>query len=116
MDNDIWRGLEEVQLAMAAHVDNVHDVILLIADYLAPLLEAYAVENASWTDRTGNARQGLQGFVEDVSRTIVDIYISHRVDYGVYLETLHAGRYAILWPTIQANLPVVNRMLRQAIG
>lgn len=113
---DMWRGVDQVLANMLTYEGRVRAVALAIADYLAPAMEAYAKDNASWTDRTGNARQGLQGFVEDVSETIIDVYISHGVDYGKWLELAHAGRYAILWPTIQAHMPVVTRMLEDALG
>lgn len=109
----MWRGVETIQANMLDYATRVRLAVLSVADFLAPMMEQYAKENAPWTDRTGNARQGLQGFVEEVSQTIVDIYISHGVDYGVFLETRWAGRWGILWPTIQAHLPIVSSMLEQ---
>lgn len=109
----MWRGVETVQANMLTYATRVRLAVLAIADYLAPVLESYAKEHAPWTDRTGNARQGLQGFVEEVSQTIVDIYITHRMSYGIYLEVAHAGRFSVIWPTIQAHLPVVSEMLQQ---
>lgn len=110
---DMWRGVETIQANMLDYATRVRLAALQIAYYLAPMMEEYAKDNAPWTDRTGNARQGLQGFVEDVSETIVDIYISHGMDYGKWLELAHAGRYAILWPTIQAHMPVITGMLEE---
>lgn len=110
---DMWRGVDQVLANMLTYEGRVRAVVLAIADYLAPAMEAYAKDNAPWRDRTGNARQGLEGFVIEISQTIVDVYIAHRVTYGVFLETRWASRWGILWPTIQAHMPVITRMLEE---
>lgn len=55
-------------------------------------------EYAPWTDRTGNARNGLHAGVE-IGDTEYHLYLSHGVDYGVFLELAHGGNYAIVRPT-----------------
>lgn len=67
----------------------------------AKKMESYAKQHRQWTDRTGHARQRLQGWVEkSINKTM--IYIGHGVDYGVYLEQAHEKRYEILNPTVNA--------------
>lgn len=66
----------------------------------AKKFENYAKKNRRWTDRTGHARQRLTGSV-DVKVHKVTIYISHGVDYGVYLELAHNMKYAILEETVE---------------
>lgn len=109
----MWRGVETIQANMLDYATRVRLAVISVAEFLAPMMEAYAKDNAPWTDRTGNARQGLRGFVEEVSQTIVDIYISHGMDYGIYLEVSFAGRYAILWPTIQEHMSTITEMLEE---
>lgn len=65
-------------------------------------LEAKAKAKAPWTDRTGNARNTIQGGFQWSGENGV-IYISGNVDYFQYLELYHQKRWAILWPTITAN-------------
>lgn len=65
-------------------------------------LEAEAKKNAPWTDRTGNARNSIQGGFQWNGET-GQIYISGNVDYFEYLELYHEKKWAILWPTIEAN-------------
>lgn len=68
----------------------------------APKVQDYARAHAKWTDRTGNARQGLfaqysgEGGVHQI-----DLY--HTVSYGIWLEVRWAGKYAVIVPTIEAE-------------
>lgn len=64
--------------------------------------ERLSKEKAGWQDRTGNARQGLKGHSFWNSSTEMKVALSHRVDYGVYLELANDGKYAILEPTINS--------------
>ncbi len=66
-------------------------------------LEGYAKIHAPWTDRTGHARQGLHGGVEQEGDRLV-LYLSHGVEYGIWLELAHGGNYAIVGPTVEAHL------------
>ncbi|MBL8162459.1 MAG: hypothetical protein JNJ61_10775 [Anaerolineae bacterium] len=81
--------------------------------YFQPIIETYAKQNAPWTDRTANARQSLHADVEVIAGQAVILYLSHGVSYGIYLEVAFAGRYAIIWPTIEAHLPQVAKMLQE---
>jgi len=59
--------------------------------------------NARWEDRTGNARNSLEGvteFTADVLRLIAKG--GGPPDYVKYLELANAGKYAIVWPTLFA--------------
>jgi len=71
-------------------------------------MEGYAKHNAPWTDRTGNARQGLHGGV-DVRGDQQVLYLSHGVEYGIWLEIAHGGNYAIVRPTADAHLPRIRQ-------
>lgn len=68
--------------------------------YYAQVAEREARLNAPWTDRTGNARNGLVGIpiTEDDMYAIV---LAHSVDYGIWLEVRWGGRYATILPTLR---------------
>lgn len=95
--------------------------VIAIAEFIATKMQNEARQNAKWQDRTGNARSGIFAVVErnDLSlgaaEMIVSIYLSHghTVDYGKWLELANGGKYAIIVPTIEANLPTIRRMLRE---
>jgi hypothetical protein len=62
-------------------------------------VQAYARENAPWTDRTGAARAGLTA--QGQQRLFqYRIFLYHTVDYGIWLEVARNGKYAIIVPTI----------------
>lgn len=58
--------------------------------------------SAPWTDRTGNARQGLFAKAFGDGRTNTHgIICYHTMPYGVWLEVKNSGEYAVIVPTIQ---------------
>lgn len=111
-----WEGLDQIGLGLQAFAEQCREATLQIVEYFAPILETFAKENAPWEDQTGNARQSLQGIPERLSQDAVALYLAHGMNYGVYLETRWAGKYAILWPTIEAHLGDITEMLRQVFG
>lgn len=68
----------------------------------APKVQSYMKRNASWNDRTGAARNGLQAeFIGDRHIERQAIRLFHGVTYGIYLETRFAGKYAIIVPALR---------------
>ena len=111
-----WSGVDEMCRRMDAYADQVLSAIEQVATYFEQALEGYAKQNAPWTDRTSNARQGLHSFSQALGRETVALYLAHGMDYGIYLETRFQGRYAIIWPTIEAHLDEIGRMLRRVFA
>ena len=87
---------------------------VLVAADLAEELASIMKADAPWTDRTGNARQGLSGDAERVGTSIV-LTLFHVMDYGIWLEVAHAGNYAVIMPTIQANAARVIEEITYAV-
>jgi hypothetical protein len=112
-----WVKPPEAELipAIGAYGDRVRVAIRAVADYMAQKVQGEMRQNAPWEDRTGNARSGLFSVVEEASRDLTTVWLSHghTVYYGVYLELAHGKKYAVIMPTIQANLPVIESMLRR---
>lgn len=75
-------------------------VLGLYGDTVAKNMESYSKENAPWLDRSGSARQRLNGDSQSTGNKI-RCNISHGVDYGVYLELCNEGKYSILEETIE---------------
>lgn len=99
-----------------AYTSALHRGVRAIALARAPEIENWLKDNASWTDRTGNARQTLHTEVEDVVNRMVRIILSHGVDYGIYLELSNAGRYAIVNPGLDHWAPILWRDVREMMG
>lgn len=79
-------------------------------------LEDYMKLNRPWTDRTGNARDGLRANVNYYGGDYVSIVLSHGVYYGVYLEYAMEKRFAIINPTLLSQGPNVIRAFDGAMA
>jgi len=126
-------------LAKQVHIygKRVLAAVHAVAVYVGQKMQNEGRSNAPWQDRTGNARSGLffavDGFglgtvVGQVRPAALEtntdaatisgdkdtllIAFGHTVYYGKYLELDHGGRYAIVMSTMQRNLPVLERMLK----
>jgi hypothetical protein len=71
---------------------------------VAPEAEAWMKSNAKWTDRTGNARNGL-GAKSVVNKNQVAIVLYHSVPYGIWLEVRWDGKYAVINPAVEHFAP-----------
>jgi len=96
--------------------DEVDGMVHAVMSYQSTAAVGYMKTNARWTDRTGNARNGLSTEVEWVPRERHAIRLFHRVTYGIFLETRWAGKYAIILPTIQKYGPDTMRLLSKLFG
>lgn len=92
----------------------------LAFDFMKPRAESYARTNAPWTDRTGNARNGLFATHEKVPMVVHRLITYHTMPYGLWLEVRWSGRYAIIGPTMFHTAPelavvtaeTINRAIR----
>lgn len=75
---------------------------------------AYAQENATWADRTGTARQGIEASVEEDKKK-PSLYLYHTASYGLWLEIRWSGRFAIIMPTIEAKGPDLMKEIEKVI-
>lgn len=107
----VFEGPEGGVFAMRALRDNViPGGIIDGGTQLADDMEAHAQEHAPWTDRTGDARAGLEGTVE-VDGDQVIVALQHTVPYGIWLENLRNGRYAVILPTLEVFSPIAARII-----
>ncbi|KEH91681.1 hypothetical protein Z962_p0058 (plasmid) [Clostridium botulinum C/D str. BKT12695] len=107
MDNTL-RNLREFTPRLKA-------ALALDAQNIATEMEEWTKTNASWTDRTSNARQFLKATVSWKNSNELIVTLSHHVDYGVYLELCNEGRYAILEQAIQQFAPQFQEGWRRII-
>src|SRR5689334_21625761 len=110
MSASINWGRNDIPRGMMTYEDKVRFAMKQVGLYWAAVLEAYAKENAPWTDQTGAARQSLHAWVEDLAKDTVTLFLSHGVKYGLYLEARFSGAYSVIWPTIEAHLDAIAKM------
>lgn len=113
----------EPQTAIPAMIDHfegsLHQWLIALALTYAPQVEAWMKHNASWTDRTGNARQSLQTQVyesPDRSQVVLELRYGNSIFYHVFLELNNAGRYAIITPTVDYWTPLIMNDIRGALS
>ena len=76
------------------------DVALKVFQDAASRVETEARTNARWEDRTGDARAGLTAQADAAGGDVV-LTLFHTVEYGLWLEVIQNGRFAIIMPTLE---------------
>jgi hypothetical protein len=108
-----WGGtLDKMGSAVRTYGEKVEDATEEVAKMLAQDIEKQMKARAPWKDQTGQARRKLEANVNRAARDVVELFIRHGVDYGVYLELSNNQRYAIIQPTMQRMYPVISRSLQ----
>lgn len=79
---------------------------------------SYMRSNAPWTNRTGNARAGLQSNARVTGSGRVTLSAYHTVPYGGFLETgtSKMSAYPILRPALEAHYPEVRKIMDDIAG
>lgn len=89
--------------------------LLMLMQTAASKMEAWAKQNAPWTDRTGQARQRLTGQAYWENANIVVAAIAHQVDYGIWLELAHQRKYAILEKTLEEHKGEIEEAVKKLL-
>jgi hypothetical protein len=81
-------------------------------------MEAWAKENAPWTDRTKRARDGLRGWVDPTGGPIGTIILEHDpdLDYTIWLELAYQGKWAILTPARDYWGPRIRNTMQKLVN
>lgn len=79
--------------------NKVEKAVRMYAETAAKKLGGHAKKTAPWTDRTGAARNRLEGTTQPMP-TAIRILLAHGVDYGLWLELAMEKKYAVIQPTI----------------
>jgi hypothetical protein len=87
-----------------------------LVDYFGDVAEAHMKTTAPWTDRTGNARNGLGAIGEHLGIGHYALTLFHRMPYGIWLEVKYSGRDAVILPSIRVIGPQLMRALNGLWG
>lgn len=111
-----WHGLEEIAANFNEVGQEMEQARKETVEKLAQRMLAYATFNAPWTDRSLQARINLnvETIHDDNAHTSV-VILRHGVDYGIYLETMQGGRFAIIIPTVQKFAGEVGAIMIESI-
>ncbi len=99
---------------IASFPDKLDRGLTAVTEYHATRAEAHMRANAPWTDRTTNARNGLNATAVHAPLHHV-IVCHHTVPYGIWLEVANNGKYRIIIPTIlsegRATMATIDGLL-----
>jgi len=107
--------MDEIETGMRNYERRALDIPYQICLYFKPRVERDAKLNAEWTDRTGNARQGLRGEAVSISDGAAALLLIHGMWYGIHLEFVAQGRYGIINPTMESVYAPILDMMRNSV-
>ncbi len=92
------------------------EIIALVRSLLDPA-QSWMRANHRWQNRTGNAEAGLYTDIETVAHETVIMLFSHgpSIDYAVFLEYAHSGRFAILGDAVDQWAPEFYRGVQDIV-
>lgn len=93
---------QQLQISGPEMTQSVQDILLDEAEFV----RNYAQESAPWADRTGSARDGLDVDVYEENGSVY-LALFHTVDYGLWLEVIQSGKFAVIMPTLEALAPLI---------
>lgn len=94
-----WQGLDAMSEGIFDYGKRIEVAKEKAFEQLAKDMVAWAQEHAVWDDRTTDARTHLHAeVITDGPRTT--IWFGHGVPYGIWLEIMQGGRFAIILPTV----------------
>lgn len=103
---------ESLKPAIDALIQRINRNVLRVVEVTGIEAAGQMKRERPWRDISGNARKGLRCETELKDR-VVTLYFIHSVEYGEHLELGHAGRYAVLVPTLHKTVPRLQRRLRK---
>lgn len=80
-------------------------------EYQAMRSRNFMRSNASWTDRTANARNGLDAVPSRQGVNGYVITLTHGVPYGIWLEVRWSGKYGIIPEAVRTGGQELMTML-----
>lgn len=105
MARGVFFNLDSLTPNLKKYMPAVDAGVDLAFDSMVPIAEGYMRTNAPWTDRTGNARNGLRARHDAKPTVSHELILYHTMPYGIWLEVRWSGRYAIIALTLQAMGP-----------
>lgn len=108
-------GARDVNRNLMEWAERQKAALFALAQSYAAKMEAEAKQDGPWTDRTGQARQGIHGGAYERDDALI-VYVAHTAHHGVYLELAMQQRFAVLEPTVKRNTPAFFEEARQVVG
>lgn len=88
----------------------------LVFDQWEPRMETAMRSGARWTDRTGNARNGLMAQHDREPMVLHSLTLYGAMPYSIWLEVRWSGKYAIIGPTMLEKTPQMAADITAAVS
>lgn len=96
-------GLQELLAKTEGLAEAAEAAMRIAAGEIAGYLEGYAKEHHPWQRRSGDTQGTTQGTEKQLAPYIFEVILSAGMGYDLFLELCRAGKWAWLWPAIEAN-------------
>lgn len=96
-------GVETIQLRLLQIEQGFRQKAEVAMAEVVAALEGWAKSEHSYTDRTANTTNSIKGEVAEATALIVRGVLSAGMEYDVFLELAHDGKWAFLWPVIERH-------------
>ena len=107
------RGQEEVFRNLDKwYTDGIFKKAATVMEEIAAILEGYAKANHPWEPQTGATDTSTRGFIAEVTPKVITAVLTAGMEYNVFLELAREGKWAWLWPAVEANLDLIKQKLQ----
>lgn len=86
-----------------------------VMEEIAVILEDYAKTHHGWKPRTGATDVSTRGFISEVTPMMITAVLTAGMEYDVFLELARSGKWAWLWPAVEANLGLIKSKLESIV-
>lgn len=83
---------------------------------VAAYLEGWAKTHHLWVRQSGMTDATTRGSLETIAPDIVTLVLSAGMEYDVYLELAHGGRYKWLRPAVEDNRDAIREIVKRHMG
>lgn len=104
-------GIDTVQHNLERYYQGVLRKAAQVMEEIAALLEGYAKTNHEWMPDTGATDVSTRGFIAAATPMVITTVLSAGMAYDVFLELARGGKWAWLWPAVEANLEAIKLKL-----
>ena len=105
------RGLDEVERNLDKWYQGRLHKARIAMEEICSILESYAKTNHPWRTQTGATIINIRAFIAEATPTALMGVLTAGMSYNVFLELAREGKWAWLWPAVEANLPMIKRKL-----
>jgi hypothetical protein len=109
-------GLNQILARLDSHLAAVITGCSAAMVEITALLETAAKTDHPYQDDTGNLTGSIRGYVAEVTPTLIKGVLSASMEYAVFVELAHGGKYAFLLPVIEKHEKDIMAILERHLS